>query len=101
MPCWEVNTISLKFSVKSKDRLIETLKELGYVPEVYGDMVRAGDMEFDLERGEVEIESRTRAYDRANEVKRKYTELAVRDVAKKKRWAFKMMEQNKMRLMRQ
>jgi len=101
MPCYQINLVSLELKLTSKDRLVQALKEIGYRVEVRNDVVFAGDIKFDLARGNVTMEGSNRgAVSRLNRVNRKYSEIALREIAKKKRWAFKMQEENKIRMVR-
>ena len=101
MPCYQVNIVSLQLKLTSKERLVQALKELGYQVEVRNRVVFAGDMTFNLDVGEVDMRGTSRnAVDRLNRVNRKYSEIALREIAKKKRWSFKMQEENKIRMVR-
>lgn len=98
MPCHQINLISLKFTVKSKDRLIKSLKDLGYQVSDYGDTVIAGSMEFNLRAERVRIATSRYSVndsDLINRVKRKYSENTLKDLAKRKRWALRQREENK------
>lgn len=101
MPCYEINLVSLELKLTSKDRLVQALKELGYRVKVNQNIVYANDMKFDLVQGRVTMRYTGKAaVDRLNRVNRKYSEIALREIAKKKRWAFKMQEENKIRMVR-
>lgn len=94
MPCWEVNTVTLKFNAKSTDMLMSVLKELKYNPRlatnnksIYSDIGT-----FDLEAGKVETESWNS--NRVNEVRKKYSEAALMLAAKKNKWVVKKKSAN-------
>ncbi len=99
MPCHQINLISLKFTVKSRDRLIKSLKDLGYGVTDCGNTIFTTSMEFNLKAGKVIIEtsrfSQNNTADLVNRVKRKYSENTLKDLAKKKRWALRQREENK------
>lgn len=98
MPCYQINTISLKWTVGNKDRLIQTLKEMKREAKDYGDIVVSYPFRFNLTENKVELVKGYRAD--LNVIKRKYSEITLREIAKKKRWAFKVREDNKFQMVR-
>jgi len=105
MPCYEVNTISLKWTIKNKDRLLEALKQEGYHYRDQEDRILAGPFEFDLAGGGVIIKTSNKteafqAFQDLNSIKRKYSEAVLKEIAKKKKWAFKMTELGKYKMTR-
>lgn len=95
MPCHQINLITLKFTVKSKDRLIKSLKDLGYSVQETEGKVYACRMEFDLVRETVKSRYRWDFSNKVNEIRRKYSENTLKDLAKRKRWALRQREENK------
>jgi recombinational DNA repair protein RecT len=93
MPCWEVNTVTLKFNARNKEMLVQVLKDMQLSPYYRDD----GNIEtyigtFDLKSGEV----RTQSYNsqKVNEVRKKYSEAALMVAAKKNKWVVKRRSPN-------
>jgi len=98
MPCYEVNTITLEWMVKNKNRLLQTLKEMNREANDYGNVVVSYPFRFNLTENRVELVKGYRAD--LNVIKRKYSEITLREIAKKKRWALKEKETNKFQMAR-
>lgn len=103
MPCWEVNTMSVEFSVKSITYLKLALEELGHNFVVQGDkiMMGSGSSRITIDLVEANATLGSRYQSTLNEIKRKYSEVVIKGVAKKKRWIIKeQQDANKFKLKR-
>jgi len=99
MPCYEVNIMSVEFKAKYKEVLILALKKLGYqARENNQGQVITNVFTFDLNRQKVEYpEGYTSAM---NEIKRKYSEIVLEQVAKKRRWVLKREAESNFQLIK-
>lgn len=94
MPCWEVNTVSLKLVAKNTEMIMEVLDSLDYAPNLSSNkrFIYSRIGTFDLEAGKVETESYNSG--RVNEVRKKYSEAALMKAAKKNKWVVKRRSPN-------
>jgi len=88
MPCYEVNTMSIEFKAKYKKVLVEALKRSGLNPREYesrsgGHSIYAGDLIFRLDEQKVTFQEDQQV--KLNEIRRKYSEVVLEQVAKKRR----------------
>jgi hypothetical protein len=102
MPCYEVRLVTVEFKAKNKDVLIEVLKEMDFQVDV------RPTGEITLKKGwntagNIDLPKQTAEFKDAgiaNEIKRKYAEKIIQQVALKKKWLFKQMEKNQIQLRR-
>lgn len=93
MPCWEVNLITVEFKAKNIDYLTAALKELNINFYQNKNIIRFGSTSINLDNQTIE----TNDINLSNQIKRKYSEIVIKEVAKKKKWIMKM-NQNKIQL---
>jgi len=106
MPCYQVNTVSTVFNSKHEALLLAAIKELGwsvadwrkssnaswrdYIEVNYGGSLSAkGSFLLDLEKGVAKFAPGSQGQEKLNELKRKYAEKTIAEIAKKKRWSMK------------
>lgn len=88
MPCWEVNTISIEFNMKHKDLLLKTLEKLNFKYSEYEKgtiYLYSDDVIMNLNNSTAKILN----FDKYNKIKRKYSEIVLEEVCKKKKWILK------------
>lgn len=99
MPCYQVVEVSVEFKVESVERLKKTLERLGHSFSVLGSQIKTfiGQKEFtfDLDREKLTFDNSFESKEVINQIKRKYSELALEEVAKKRRWILKNKGENK------
>lgn len=95
MPCYSVQTISVKFNAKHRDVLDAALKDAGVkvISDVKGILTLDDGIVLDLEQGVAEV----RPYQQAalNRLKQAYTAAALKKVCGQKRWATSWQGQRK------
>jgi hypothetical protein len=98
MPCYEINLISIEFKAASKDNLLVTLKNLALYPQERNGMIYFGYQgeNIDLSSGTIQAANTTTA----NLIKREYSKVTICSIAKKKKWIFKKISENKLQLRR-
>jgi len=109
MPCYQVNTVSTVFNSKHEALLLAAIKELGwsvadwrnssnssnaswrdYIEVNYGGSLSAkGSFLLDLEKGVAKFAPGSQGQEKLNELKRKYAEKTIEQIAKQKRWSIK------------
>jgi len=92
MPCYEVKINSVEFKAKNIEKLKTALKELGIFFNEYNGVISFG-------RFSINTKTETANYprgeeDRINDIKMKYSEKMIQEIAMKKRWIFKMTQNN-------
>ena len=100
MPCYTVRLVTVEFKAKNIDILIAALKSLDWSFQQNGNKlsIQAGQMEIDLDKQQVKV--RESSQSNINILKRKYSEMAIVQVAIKRKWALKQLKENKLRLRR-
>ena len=100
MPCYTVRLVTIEFKAKNIDILIAALKSLDWSFQQNGNKlsIQAGQMEIDLDKQQVKV--RESSQSNINILKRKYSEMAIVQVAIKRKWALKQLKENKLRLRR-
>jgi len=105
MPCWEVNTISVEFKAKYKDLLIQACESIGikaaYAVGWYEERGKfcIKNLVIDLESSVATIPNNA-ANVLLNKVRRAYTRACIASVARKKKFAVKMLQNGKIRMRR-
>ena len=105
MPCWEVNTISVEFKAKYKDLLIAACESIGiknqYASGWYEERGKfcIKNLAIDLETSQATIPNES-ANNLLNDVRRAYTKACIAKVALKKKFALKLLQNNKIRMRR-
>ena len=98
MPCYQINTMTLEWSVKNVDLLLKTLARLGVVhryDERRG-VVNFRGVTLDLNNGTAKVPE----YVDLNEYKREYSRTVIAEKARARRWAVKAVDKNKFRIRR-
>ena len=91
MPCHTVQLISVKFKVKHLNLLERAAKELGMTYRQAKQFVNVGTITIDMERGTATARNQSSV----NALKMKYSEVALKEAARKKNWKlFKTQKQN-------
>ncbi len=91
MPCYSVQLISVKFKVKHLNLLERAAKELGMTYRQAKQFVNVGTITIDMERGTATARNQSSV----NALKMKYSEVALKEAARKKNWkVFKTQKQN-------
>ena len=94
MPCYTVNKMTMEaFNLKSKEILIEVLKEIGFDVIVEENTIRTNTFRFDLDKMTVEYPERR--FDAFKRIKNLYSRKVIEIAAKKKNWRLKQMSENK------
>ena len=103
MPCFQINTISVKFIAKNKDNLIKALKNGGFTYTENGDIItvmgHGGNFSIDLKNERIDMQERRSNYEAMNILKRHYSEETINDIAVKMKWS-KSKNKNKINLTR-
>jgi len=105
MPCWTVNTVSVEFKAKYKDLLIKAVESIGiksaYASGWYEErgMFCIKNLAINLETSEASIPNMA-ANDLLNKVRQAYTKVCIAELSKKKKFAIKLLANNKIRLRR-
>lgn len=84
MPCYTVRLMSVVFKAKHKSILKEAAKELGWIYSEAGRYVNIGTIQIDMEKQEATINQYQQ--DSLNQLKRKYSDVALKTIAKKQGW---------------
>lgn len=112
MPCWEKNTIKIDLNSGNSDLLEEVLKEMGikyskikWGPnrDEYLDFTLGGgrlQMGVNLTKGTFVFGNDQSLVAKANEIKRNISKKIVKQVAARKRWVVKAVNDRKMRVRR-
>jgi len=112
MPCWEKNTVALDLNSRNTDLLEEVLKEMGIKyskikwgkeRDEYLDFTLGGgrlQMGVNLTKGKFVFGSDQSLVAKANEIKREISKKIVMQVAARKRWAVRAVNDRKMRVRR-
>lgn len=91
MPCYTVQLVSVKFKVKHLNLLRRAAQELGLTYREANRYVNVGAITIDMERGE----ATARTQSSVNALKVKYSEVCLKEAARKKNWKlFKGQKQN-------
>ena len=91
MPCYTVQLVSVRFKVKHLNLLKKAAQELGLTYREANRYVNVGTVTIDMERGVAEARSQSSI----NALKVKYSEVALKEAARKKNWKlFKGQKQN-------
>ena len=91
MPCYTVQLISVRFKVKHLNLLERAAKELGMTYRQAKQFVNVGTITIDMERGTATARNQSSV----NALKMKYSEVALKEAARKKNWKlFKTQKQN-------
>ena len=99
MPCYEVNLMTVEFKAKYKEILILALKKLGYQARENGrGEVITNVFTFDLQNQKVSFPKGFT--NPMNEIKRKYSEIVLEQVAKKRRWVLKRQSEKNYQLLK-
>jgi len=102
MPCYQVQLMSVEFKVKNVDYLLKALELAGYLRYQYDKDAQIvyvnSRMLIDLKNNHIEVPSTDQYY--VNVLKRKYSEVVIADIAKKKKWVMKKLNENKGELRR-
>lgn len=100
MPCWEINKILVDFKVNNIDLLEQAINNLNYNYVRSGRVIKIGNnITIDLDMGTVETRS-TFSLERIDALKREYSELAVKEAAKKAKWLCKQRSKTKFEIRR-
>lgn len=89
MPCYVTQTMSVKLNMSSRDRIVQACKNVG--EKIYknrGNMLETFAVRFCFDTGKIEYDPKR--VDDVNKIKREYSFLAVQEIAKKRKWAFKV-----------
>ena len=106
IPCYEMTTVEVKFSLKSFPYLLKAIEEIkkespefSRYSQVDGNKIYVASsyerVELDLEKSEASFQGGNEGL--LNRIKRKYSEIVIAEVAKKKRFAM-TMKNNKIQL---
>jgi len=87
MPCWEINTMSVKIEAADKDLLTEAAKDIGLYMSRYRQGITYGPIL--IENGTAQVSERDMPL--LNQLKVAYSKKVVEKVAKSKRWSGKWM----------
>ena len=98
MPCYEINLMTVEFKAKYKEILILALKKLGYEPSELNKKVYAANFTFDLQNQKVSFPKGFT--NPMNEIKRKYSEIVLEQVAKKRRWVLKRQSEGNFQMLK-
>lgn len=94
MPCWEVRTMSVEFSVKHSMLLIKALREMDLRFQIDGSTVIVVGMgTIDLKRGVADITSSSQTV--LNNIKQAYSKECVKKAAKLMQWQVKYDKKSK------
>lgn len=91
MPCYQVNTVSLKFKAKNIDLIIDVLKLMNLNPLHRNDKISTNIGTFDLKTGNVTV--RQNNIEEVNKFRINYSEAILQKAAKKNKWILKKRSQ--------
>ena len=106
MPCWEVNLMTVEFKARNIKILQQALRELKISFNTYKDKrisfrYQGNSYNIDLESQSITFEGRNKeGWEFVNKLKQTYTSVAIKEAAKKNKWAVRKLKQNKFQLVR-
>lgn len=98
MPCYEVKLMSVEFKAKNLEVLKTSLKELGINFYERNGILSWGSFKIDTNS---QMVSAPQGYENnINQIKMKYSEKILEQVALKKKWLFKKLQDNKFQMIK-
>ena len=99
MPCYTVNLITVSFKAKNITLLEKALETLNWNYSRHENIINVRGL-FNINLDSQTVQTRENRQSDVNILKRKYSEMAIETMAKKKRWIVKQMNENTLRLRR-